>query len=202
MSNVKAIMRSCITDIGPDYHPTFIVNASNATLTCGGGVSGAIHEAHHFDLEELASGVDMLSVGGAVAMNGGVLCEGIIQTVAPSMTQYPDPEVWRELLEQCYRSCLQVAERYAKALYVGKPDGPTSLSEIEIAFPLLGTGAYRLPEADADRVAADTCSNWNSEMQVTLVVHDRPSLFADTHNEAVIRLERLQKMLSTTTLTA
>tara|TARA_B110000438_G_scaffold240257_1_gene238873 strand:+ start:1028 stop:1633 length:606 start_codon:yes stop_codon:yes gene_type:complete len=161
-----------ITDIDEGYRPDCIVNASNPELTCGGGVSGAIHAAvGHSDLEREAGGIHMIGTGSAVLQTGGNLTNWVIQTVAPRKDdKYRVDDAystWREPLAQCYWNCLQLA------VSASKPNGPVESMPLDsIAFPMLGTGAYGLPWKEADEIAFDTCQKfgrWCGEWQSPII---------------------------------
>ena len=108
-----------------------IVNAANAALTPGGGVSGAIHRAAGSSLEsecrQVRSSVypDGLPVGAAVATGAGTLpARWVIHTVGPDARHgQTDPA----LLASAYRSCLR------EAVDVGARS---------IAFPAVSAGIF------------------------------------------------------------
>jgi O-acetyl-ADP-ribose deacetylase (regulator of RNase III) len=169
----------------PYYNPDCIVNASNQELQKGCGVSGAIHDAvglgrqtKHITgeepestylsrLEEDAEGIERMAIGSAVLQRGHGLCPWIIQTHPPRLT-CPEELNWRSSLKHCYNSCLQLWTGFVLQHYAPEDHGtlnknstylePTSF---DIAFPMLGTGAYKLPREEADEIAADVCSLWD-----------------------------------------
>lgn len=112
-------------------HVDAIVNAANAALTPGGGVSGAIHRAAGPSLEQecrqvrAASYPDGLPVGEAVATGAGELpARWVIHTVGPNANRgETDPA----LLASCYRSCLREATRVGAR---------------SIAFPAVSAGIF------------------------------------------------------------
>jgi len=157
-----------ITDIGdgtptgmPYYNPDCIVNASNQELIAGAGVSGAIHEAagmqHSNDedsltnLEQDTNGIQRLAIGSAILQNGHALCPWVVQTHPPSVNE-PN---WKELLGRSYDSCVQLWVKFCREHY-----GDDSLGQHSIAFPMLGTGAYRLPATEANGIAVEVMCRW------------------------------------------
>lgn len=116
-----------------------IVNAANSALKGGGGVDGAIHRAAGPLLAEELEDYDGCEPGNAVITFGYDLpASYIIHTVAPIF----DPSQGIEAQERIFRSC------YANALKIA--DGEDLLT---VAFPSIGTGAYRWPFARASELA-------------------------------------------------
>jgi O-acetyl-ADP-ribose deacetylase (regulator of RNase III) len=117
-----------------------IVNAANAGLAGGGGVDGAIHRAGGPSIMEACRAIGGCPAGGAVITPGGDLAaRHVIHAVAPRWQGGGRGEA--EHLESAYRRSLEVAEENDVA---------------SIAFPSLGTGAYRYPVDEAARIALDT----------------------------------------------
>ncbi len=136
-----------------------IVNAASPSLLGGGGVDGAIHAAAG---EELLR--ECRSLGGCrpgeAKMTGGyrLPCRYVIHTVGPVYSGGNAGE------EKILRSC------YAASLALASGSGCGS-----VAFPLISSGAYGYPPADALRVATEEISSFlaGSDMLVYLVIYDK-----------------------------
>jgi len=117
-----------------------VVNAANQTLLGGGGVDGAIHRAAGHELREACRAIGGCGVGEARITPGFRLpARFVIHTVGPIWRGGTHRE--RELLQRCYRSCLDLAETHALR---------------SIAFPCISTGAYGYPPNDAAEIAVTT----------------------------------------------
>lgn len=154
-----------------------IVNAANPALLGGGGVDGAIHRAAGPGLLEACKALPQVAPGvrcptGEARITPGFLLPAryVIHTVGP---------VWHgghrgepELLAQCYRSCIVLADEHAIA---------------SIAFPAISCGVYGYPPEQAARVAIATLRKVAPEaMDVQLCCYDArmAAIWQDALNRA------------------
>jgi O-acetyl-ADP-ribose deacetylase (regulator of RNase III) len=117
-----------------------IVNAANSGLRGGGGVDGAIHRAGGPSIMEECRRIGRCPTGGAVITGAGNLpARHVIHAVAPIYDdgRHGEPE----MLRGAYAASLSLAEEHGLQ---------------SIAFPSLGTGAYRYPLRDAATIALST----------------------------------------------
>ena len=143
-----------------------IVNAANASLLGGGGVDGAIHRAAGLELLAECRAIGGCPPGEARLTRGYRLPAGhVIHTVGPIWRGGQHGE--REVLANCYRSCLAVArDRRFQT----------------VAFPAIATGIYGFPRAAAAEIAVAEVVGYlaGSEIpqQAIFVSFDQPTLVA------------------------
>lgn len=118
-----------------------IVNAANEQLLMGGGVCGAIFRAAGpHELQAACNSVGHCATGSAVVTPGFKLpAKYVIHTVGPIWHGGDRGE--RELLASCYAASLRLAR---------------DLGCTSAAFPLISSGIYGYPRAEAYEVARDT----------------------------------------------
>ncbi|HZJ57072.1 MAG TPA: macro domain-containing protein [Clostridia bacterium] len=153
------IVRNDITKMNVDA----IVNAANTQLLMGGGVCGAIFEGAGADkLQKACRALSPIKTGEAVITLGFDLpAKYIIHTAGPVYKDGKQGE--GDLLRASYINSLRLAAR----------------EDMEsIAFPLISSGVYGYPKAEAFQIAAKAIKGFVEyhDMDVYLVVFDRESL--------------------------
>ena len=163
-----------IGDITAQISFDAIVNAANAGLLPGGGVAGAIHRAAGPGLAEECRPLAPISPGQAVITGGrGLPIRYVVHCLGPV---YGVDEPSSELLADCYRNALRLAESYGLA---------------SIAFPAISTGIFGYPMEKAAWVAvsaiAETAPSLDAVRTVRIVLRDEEAL--RLHEEALARLK-------------
>lgn len=157
------IIRQDITKMNVDA----IVNAANTGLRAGGGVCGAIFKAA--GAAELQAACDKLApirTGEAVITPGfGLPAKYVIHTAGPI---YRDGRQGEEkLLRACYQNSLKRAVEHDCE---------------SVAFPLISSGIYGYPKAEALRVATEAIRDFldgtDHELKVSLAVFDKAAFAA------------------------
>ena len=150
------IIRDDITRLNTDV----IVNAANSKLLAGGGVCGAIFSAAGAEeLQRECNKIGHCGIGEAVITKGyNLKAKYIIHTVGPIYGQ--DPKNEENQLYSCYNTSLELAKN--KRLN-------------SIAFPLISSGIYGYPKAEAIKIATRAIKDFleKEEMEVYLVVYDK-----------------------------
>jgi len=160
------IVRNDITKMKVDA----IVNSANPHIRIGDGVDCAIHKAAGPRLFEERKKIGNILRGQAVVTPAFKLkAKYVIHTVGPSWRGGTENEI--EQLKACYQNALALAlENRCKS----------------IAFPLISTGNYHFPRAEALDIAISTIKEFLflNEMKVFLVVYD-PETYVLSENRVV-----------------
>ena len=153
------IIRDDITKVKADA----IVNTANPAPTWGAGTDSAIYQAAGAkQLLKYRSKIGEIAVGNAAVTPAFRLpAKHIIHTVGPIWQDGNHGEY--EALRSCYEKSLHLARK---------------LNCKSIAFPLISTGSYGFPRAEALRTALKVIGDFlqNEEMTVYLVVFDTKSV--------------------------
>lgn len=133
------LIQGDITEVCADA----IVNAANSALAGGGGVDGAIHRRGGPAIIEECRRIGGCPTGSAVMTGAGKLdARHVIHAVAPRYRGSPQDAV---ALRGAYRKSLELA---------------VEAGDASLAFPSLGTGAYRYPVDEAAKVALSTVAEF------------------------------------------
>lgn len=147
-------------DITEQKDMVAIVNAANAELASGGGVAGAIHAKAGEGLEKETRKYAPIKSGEAVITDAhGLPNKRVIHTLGPV---YGQDEPAAELLADCYRNSLQIAQN----------------ENLEsIAFPAVSTGAFGYPIDEASEIAIrtirDELDGMKNVKRIRIVVNSR-----------------------------
>ncbi len=118
-----------------------IVNAANSALMPGGGVDGTIRKRAGRELDDDLRLIGACAEGDAVITPGYKLPAAyVIHTVAPIWAGGDERAAQEQTLARCYANALRLADEN---------------NVRSIAFPAIGTGAYRWPPDVAARIAFD-----------------------------------------------
>ena len=152
------IIRNNIIDVTADA----IVNTANPKPTFGSGVDSAIYKAAGENkLLKERKKIGDIEVGKAVSTPAfNLSAKYIIHTVGPAWQGGNSGE--REAVKSCYMESLKLAKK---------------LDCESIAFPLIATGIYGFPKADALQIAISVFSEFlaKTDMEIILVVFDKAS---------------------------
>ena len=152
------IIRNDITKVTADA----IVNSANPEPIYAAGTDKAIYDAAGAEeLLEERTKIGAIKAGQAVATPAFALdAKYIIHTVGPAWWDGQHGE--KEAVRECYENSLKLAKE---------------LGCESIAFPLIATGVYGFPKADALQIAVSVFSEFLSkeDMQIILVVFDEDS---------------------------
>jgi O-acetyl-ADP-ribose deacetylase (regulator of RNase III) len=118
-----------------------IVNAANSALVPGGGVDGAIRKRAGRELDEELRRIGFCAEGDSLITSGYRLPAAyVIHTVAPVWAGGNKRQAQEHTLARCYANALKLAD---------------ANNIRTIAFPSIGTGAYRWPAEIAAKIAFD-----------------------------------------------
>ena len=150
------IIRNDITKVKADA----VVNAANTELLMGGGVCGAIFKAAGAkELQAACNKLAPLKTGDAVITPGFKLpAKHIIHTAGP-----------------VYHDGKQGEEGLLRSSYINSLKRAVENNCESIAFPLISSGIYGYPKADALRVATSAIKEFitDHDIQVYLIVFDK-----------------------------
>lgn len=153
------IVRQDITKMKVDA----IVNAANTDLQMGGGVCGAIFKAAGpKELQKACDAVAPIKTGGAAITPGfQLLAKYVIHAAGPVYNHWNKSQS-KAYLHSAYIEALKLATEYKCE---------------SIAFPLISSGIYGYPKAEALQVATEAITDYlaDHEMDIYLAVFDKAS---------------------------
>ena len=154
------IIQNDITKLNVDA----IVNSANTSLKRGGGISGVIFKAA--GVRELQAACDKLA---PIQMGEAVITPGF---------SLPAKFVIHAAGPVYHRQRVELSEFFLRAAYINSLKCAADNDCESIAFPLISSGIYGYPKADALRIAVEAISGFISEydLDVTLVIFDNESL--------------------------
>ena len=160
-------------DISSQDDMDVVVNAANAELTSGGGVAGAIHQAAGPGLAEESRPLSPIQPGEAVITGGHELPNRHVIHVLGPVYGSDKPE--DELLAQCYRNALSLAEEHDLK---------------SVAFPSISTGAFGYPVEEGAEVALQTvlesAENLQSIRRIRFVLYGEENF--EAYKRVLLRL--------------
>lgn len=144
-----------------------VVNAANTDLQMGGGVCGAIFKAAGAaKLQAVCDKAAPIKTGGAAITPGFALKAKYIIHAAGPVYSHWSPEQAERLLKSAYEESLRLAVGHGCE---------------SIAFPLISSGIYGYPKAEALRAATQAITDFLAEhddLNVYLAVFDREAFDA------------------------
>lgn len=152
-----SIIRQDITRMKVDV----IVNAANTALAMGGGVCGAIFRAAgEAQLQEACDRLSPIQTGEAVITPGFALPAKYVIHAAGPVYQPGETARCQQLLRDAYTHSLELASKHSCK---------------SIAFPLISSGIYGYPKAEALQVATAAIKDYleGHDLTVYLVIFDR-----------------------------
>lgn len=155
------IVRQDITAMSVDA----IVNAANTELAMGGGVCGAIFKAAGpARMRSACNRVGPIKTGEAVITPGFDLPARYVIHAAGPVYHPWSAQQSEQLLRSAYIESLKLAVKHGCG---------------SIAFPLISSGIYGYPKADALRVATDAIRDFleNHDMDVYLAIFDQEAFW-------------------------
>lgn len=152
-----------------------IVNAANAWLKPGGGVTGAIHRAAGPELEKECEKYAPIKVGQAVITKAyNLLNKYVIHCLGP---RYGIDKPEDKLLADCYINALKLAEE-------------NKISSI--AFPAISTGIFGYPIEEATKVVFSVIKEYTKNLVYVKII--RFVLFSEKDYEVYVKfLEEADK---------